>query len=439
MAKDLNIKDSKIPKNAIIRQKIEYEIAIQRVQQDLAKWRNATLAAENIINPYRIELYRLAKDILLDAHINAVWNARKSEILGNNFIVYKSGKIQDKQTDFLQRKWFFDFIDYAMDSKMWGFSLIQFGNIENNEFCDIDLVPRGYVRPEMNLVVPIFGALTGEDYTKSPYKEWILPIGEKLDLGLILKLGPLYIWKKTAMESWANYCQIFGVPSRVLKVDTTDIVALRNGQRMVKEMGSSLGAVIDKEDELEILEAKGSNVGETFIGLINLCNAEISKLVLGESSSMDPKSFVGSAKIHEKTKNQMILTDIVWLENIFKYQLIPFLNSHDLNFDGCSIEIEQDQQLTQQEKGDIIVKILPFYDIPPEYIMETFGIPTIYKLMPGQPAPIINSTVKTYLKEESSSAITSKEVTEDEGLDDTPIRENWTKEMEKESDTKNNS
>ena len=419
--------DKKVPKTAVIRQTIKSEISLQRIEQDLLKWRNALISAENIINPYRTELYRLYKDVELDAHITAVWNARKTEIMGTEFIVYKNGKIQQKQTDFIQRKWFFDFLNYALDSKMWGFSLIQFGNILDNEFTDIDLVPRAYVRPELNLVVPMYGAMAGEDFTKKPYTDWLIPVGGKTDLGLLAKLGPLYLWKKTALETWAMYCQIFGIPARVLKTDTSDEIALRNGQRMVKEMGASLGAVIDTDDEFEIIESKGANAGETFSGLINVCNFEISKLLLGETSSMDPKAFVGSSKIHEKTKNQMILADIIWLENIFKYQLIPFLNAHDLGFEGCNIKIENDQQLTLQEKSDIINNLLQYYDIPSEYIMDEFGIPVLAreKVLPE------NQVTDNYLQEGLGSTATEKDAPEDTHLSDSPIRQGWVDELNK--------
>lgn len=429
MATNNKMVDKKVPKKAVLRQTIEYEIQLQRMQQDLKNWRTATITAENIINPYRIELYRLYKDILLDAHISAVWEARKSEIMGTNFLVYKKGKLQEKQTDFIQRKWFYDFIDYTLDSKMWGFSLIQFGDVLDNEFSDVDLVPRPYVRPEFNIVVQMWGAMTGQNYTESPYKEWSIPIGKKEDLGIMLKLGPLYIWKKTAFECWAQYCQIFGVPGRVIKTDTSDVKAYNNARKMVKEMGSTLGAVMDKDDEIEILESSSAHVGDTFKGLIEMCNQEISKLILGESSSMDPKAFVGSSQIHEKTKNQKILQDIVWLENIFKYQLIPFLNYHTDMFENCSIRIENDQQLTLQEKSDVIKMLLEGgYTIPDEYIMETFGIPTLMpiKTISNKDSIIevpTNDTVINYIDDGIIEESTTNEIPEPEEIDETPMRE----------------
>lgn len=416
-----------VPDKAIIRRSIEWEIPVQRAQQDITKWRNAVISAESIVNPYRTELYRLYQDVMIDAHINAVWNARKSEILGTKFLVYKKGKIQADQTDIITKKWFFDFVDHSLDSKMWGFSLMQFGDIAGSEFTDIDLVPRAYVRPELNLVVPMFGSLQGKDYTKSPYKEWLIGVGDKLDLGLLMKLSPLYIWKKQAMEQWANFCQLFGVPSRVIKTDYSDSIALANARKMIKEMGSTLGAVIDKEDDIELVESSKGAAGDTFSGLIETCNAEISKLIKGESSSTDPKSFVGSVKIHEKVKDQIILQDIVWLENIFKYQLIPFLNSHNIDFDGCEIKLESDQQLTLQEKATVINDLLKAYIIPEEYIMKEFGIPVIAI----NPKPVNNAIVENFVAETESSEQTNSTITEASTLDESPVRETMKKDANK--------
>ena len=436
----LKVKNTKVPKNAIIRQTIESEISLQRLQQEMSMWRQAVLSAENVINPLRTELYRGYKDAVLDAHLSAVWQNFKNAILGCDFVVFKKGKIQADQTEFILKQWFYEFCNHALDSKLWGNSLIQFGNIVDNEIMNVDLVPRWYVRPELNLVVPMFGALQGADFTEAPYKDWTLSIngnGSKQDLGLLLKIMPYYLWKKTALAAWGNYVQLMGVPIRTIKTDTTDAVALRNAQRMVKDMGSSLAAVIDKEDTLELIESKSSSVSENFMGLINICNFEMSKIILGESSSMDPKAFVGSVVVHEKTKDQNIEATIKWLENIFKYQLVPFLNSHGLPFDGCEIKIQNDQVLTLAEKSKILVSLLPFYEVPEDYIMNEFGIPTVKRTQPnGMVAQSENDITENYDKADETSTETRTQVTEDDELSNSPIREGWLKDMKQETNQK---
>ncbi len=425
----LKVEKEKVPEKAIIRRTIEAEISLQRLQQEMSMWRQAVLSAENVINPIRTELYRGYKDGMNDAHLTAVWQNFKNSILGCSFQVYKKGKIQKDQTDFIMRQWFYTFMNHSLDSKLWGNSLIQFGNIDNNEFCDIDLVPRWYVRPELNLVVPMFGSLQGTDYTLAPYKDWIISIngdGTKTDLGLLMKIMPYYLWKKTALSAWGNYVQLMGIPMVTIKTDTTDAVALQNAQRMVKEMGNALRAVIDKEDDIELVEAKSSSVSDNFKGLIDVCNFEISKIILGESSSLDSTAYVGSVLTHEKTRDQNIEAAIRWLENIFKYQLIPFLNSHDLDFNGCEIKIERDQVLTLSEKSEVMAKLLPYYQIPEDYIMAEFDIPTIARVVPGGQIPIIeNEITENYSDNDDFETETNSEVAENNDLSDSPIREGW--------------
>ena len=84
----LKVKNTKVPKNAIIRQTIESEISLQRLQQEMSMWRQAVLSAENVINPLRTELYRGYKDAVLDAHLSAVWQNFKNAIHGCDFVVF---------------------------------------------------------------------------------------------------------------------------------------------------------------------------------------------------------------------------------------------------------------------------------------------------------------------------------------------------------------
>ncbi|MFK5283719.1 hypothetical protein ACI3PL_29500, partial [Lacticaseibacillus paracasei] len=62
----------------------------------------------------------------------------------------------------------------------------------------------------------------GVFYTDEPYSNWCIGVGSKRDLGLLLKLTPLVIWKKNAMGAWAEYIEKFGVPIRVGKTDSLD-------------------------------------------------------------------------------------------------------------------------------------------------------------------------------------------------------------------------
>ena len=51
---------------------------LQRLKLDIQRWRNALLTAENILNPYRVELQRNYNEIAINAHIKACVERRKN-------------------------------------------------------------------------------------------------------------------------------------------------------------------------------------------------------------------------------------------------------------------------------------------------------------------------------------------------------------------------
>ena len=95
---------------------------------------------------------------------------------------------------------------------------------------------------------------------------------------------------------------------------------------------------------------------------------------MGGTASLDAKSFVGSAKIHQENFELIAHKDRVMLENIFKYQLVPLLNIHGFGFEGCKIETDAADDLTLQEQFAIDKDLLAAgYVIDAEYLNEKYG------------------------------------------------------------------
>lgn len=385
--------DKPLPEKAIITKKISYQNTLARTKQDIATWRSALQSAESLQYPNRAELYRLYKDVVLDAHLTSLIETRKNAILSSNFIVTKKDKEKTDKTEFIKKKWFYDFVNLALDSKFYGYSLIQFGEFKNDEFSDLTLVPREYVKPEFSIVVPTPYQQTGENYLESPYKEWLIGVGEKTDLGLLAKAAPLVLWKKGALQAWAEYTEVFGVPMRIGKTNTRDEATRGNMEAMLRDMGNSAWGVFDTDEVVELIETNKNSASEIFEKLIEKCDEQLSKLILGQTSTADQKSFVGSANVHERILHQINEADEIFMENIFTYQLVPFLNMHNLGFNGLKIESEADDELNLEQKSIIDLKLLEFYDIPPEYILETYGTPVIAKAISASTASVESKPV----------------------------------------------
>ena len=65
------------PTNSDIFRTITQPTQLYRSRQDISTWRAALTSAESLVNPQRYNLYRIYKDVELDAHISAAIMQRK--------------------------------------------------------------------------------------------------------------------------------------------------------------------------------------------------------------------------------------------------------------------------------------------------------------------------------------------------------------------------
>lgn len=128
-------------------------------KKDIATWRQAWQAAISIDNPNRARLYDIYTDCLVDLHLTGCVGQRKGKTLQKDFrLVGRDGKENPEATKLLQREWFGDFCDLVLDSRFWGHSLIQLGDVVSDEngmrFEGVELVPRKHVCPEYGVITP---------------------------------------------------------------------------------------------------------------------------------------------------------------------------------------------------------------------------------------------------------------------------------------------
>lgn len=384
LAKVNNELTEKKPEKKSIRKTIPYQQTLFRIRTDISTFKNAMLMAENIQSPQRTELYRMYKHCLNDAHLNAVILNRKSAILGSQFVIVDKNNQEVENLNYIiNSMWFNRFLDLSLDSIFYGYSLIEFSEIKNNEFTDIWLVPRDYVKPEFGIVTQTQGAVTGENFHDKPYSDWCIGVGDTHNLGLLSKSAPYSIWKQAAIMAYSEYVEMAGVPIRILKTDIYDEEMRAMGENFMRNLGNSAYAVIGKDDEVKFAEAgqKGGAEG-LFNGLIDKMDEQMSKLILGGTGLLDTKSYVGAAEVHQNNFEQLCRQDKQFILNVLNYQLIPFLINHGFPLRDCKIALKSDNSITDQE-FDMINNILKSgaYQIPGEYITEKFGIPIIKEEM----------------------------------------------------------
>lgn len=387
-----------MPKTADIRKRITTPTQMYRGFTNIETYKLAVTRAESLTAPQRHELYKVYKNIELDAHLTAAVNQRKNLTLSKDFDVKLNGEENEELEYIIKQKWFRDFIDYSLDAIYYGHSLIQFGSVIDNAFKSVELVPREYVKPEFHIVTNTYADLTGTDYLEAPYNNWCIGVGKPRDLGLYMKAAPLVIWKKNALGAWSEFVEIFGSPIRIGKTNTRDEETRANMESMLKNMGVAAYGVFDTDDLIELVESNRSDAFQVFDMMIQRCNSEISKLILGQTGTLDEKAYVGSAEVQERVLKNVAYNDEFFIEGVLNYQLVPMMTRLGIFPEGVTISVKADEDLTLIEQSKIDIELIKTgkFTFTPEYLEEKYGSEVIPVLDPASPEQIKNRLDNLY-------------------------------------------
>lgn len=403
--------DKKQPGRTQIASRIILRQQIRR-REDVGDWRHALLLAESADHPDRTELIKIYKDVDLDGHITGIVSTIKNKIKSKPFmIVNAEGEEDEEKTALFEKEWFFKFLDFIVEAPFWGFSLVQLGDIKDDGFPDIQMIPREYVVPERELVKKdLFEGRNrnGENaffYNKPLLKDWFIFIGEKKDMGLFNKATPHALSKKNLFAEMWEYGELFGMPIRKGHTDLNDPERRKNMENMVRDMGSAAWGVFDKDDTIDFVETNQTgDATKVFIEPIKLSNEEISKAFAGQVATFDEKSFVGSAEVQERIFNEFVITKMRNARFVINNDLFPRMVLHRMIPFGFSFKWKAEEILSIKDKSKIITDLTKVgYGFLPETVTEATGLKVedfVEPTPPGSPTPItsIMNEVKEYYK-----------------------------------------
>ena len=353
---------------------------LTRFGMEISNWKIGLESWEDVNNPTTVELIRVYNDIALDPHLTAAIETRKSRTLSKDYKVCdEEGEKIDDESDIFNSIWFRDYIKFSLDSRFYGYSLIQFGDRVKSGFDYVKLVPREYVYPQKMAVrksafsnQPLIPIKTGK------FAPWVQFVGRRGDdLGLFAKAAPMMIYKKTTQAAWAEFSELFGAPFRLGKTDIRNEDLRDNMYYMLENMGRNAYGVFNHDDDLEFIGDKKTDAYEVYDKLIERANSEISKLILGSTMVMDSGSSRSQAEVHERTLEAIDKEDSLFIQEIVNNELIPWLNkNHGFNITGLW-KWDDAEKVSKAEQFERDIKLIQTgkYKIPGDYITETYGTP----------------------------------------------------------------
>jgi hypothetical protein len=396
------------------------KVQFQRVRVDIQAWRDAVSEAEQAFYPHRVKMQRIYQDTILNGQVTAAMQKRKNLVLLKNFCFYDSeGNENIEQSKILNTQWFKQIVDYCLDAKWFGYSLVSFGDVINNSLPHANIIKRWHISPDRKNIASYIYSLSGlnfedenvKDDNGLSYADWLLYVDTPNETGasicgygLLYKISLYEIYIRNNIGYNATALELFGQPIRVGTTSKTDEYDREEYANALQNMGSNNWILKDPTDELEIISGTtGAGKNQGFDNFEERCLKMINKIVFGHSDAMEQVAGkLGAEDASKESIEQVEKTDISWVENLVNDVLIPKLLKIGVNIPvGLRFGIANNKEKFESEERAI--KLNKDYSeiastmanaglqMSAEYFTEKTGIPT-EKI--EQPIKAVESTKK---------------------------------------------
>ena len=352
-------------------------------RKDIQDWRMAWQTAINVDSPNRQRLYDIYRDVEVDLHLSGCVMQREGFVMARSFkIVDTQGNENEEAMHFFDQAWFKQLLKLSLSSIYWGHSLIELGDITTDgdgcmTYSGVTLLPRKHVIPEFHRIITDLGQdwTSGIDYHQQQFADWLIEVGEPTDLGLYHKAATATIPKKNMLAFWDTFGEIFGMPMRIARTNSRDKTVIAALDKMLREAGASLSMVAGTDTEIEFVESGKSDAFNVYDKRIDRANSEISKLIIGQTMTIEDGSSLSQSQTHLEVFENLINADCDMLRDMVNNQLIPRMVRHGFPVKGLRFEWDDAVDYTPEQQVAYETMIADRYDVDPAYFAEKYGMP----------------------------------------------------------------
>jgi phage gp29-like protein len=370
-----------------------------RTRADIQKWRRALELAQSPINPRMWLLQDLYDNLESDGHYLAQKELRKTATSGYGFSIIdvKTGEVNQEKTNFFCGEWFFDFLDYALDSIFKGFTLIELTDPKTLAF---NLIPRRNVIGTLGIVQRDISDCKGIDFNSKDFQNTLVKIGKPSDLGLMANICGQLIWKRNAQQSWAEFTERFGMPLITATTNQTTSADIRQLDDMLAELGESARAVLPEGTTINVTPFAGSDAFKVYDSQIDRINAEISKPITGGTMVTDDGSSRSQSEVHERNLDDKLSeADRRMIMFVVNGQLIPLLQrfKYPFNPDTDRFQFNQSFELDLTQHWNIVNQMIAQgYEVDEKWLAQTFNVPITGRREPVGVQPSLAADMPLY-------------------------------------------
>lgn len=386
-------------------------VQLQRIRHDVQLWREAISEAEQAWYPHRVKMQRMYVDTILNGHTKACYLKRKDlSLLRDWEFKNESEVLNDDLKKLFDKRWFANFLEYALEARFFGYSLIKLDDIVNDEFPKLGIIRRWNVSPDRFNVIQFVYSLSGAPFLEDPFKDWHVWVPTNSDVGasecgygLLYDVAMYEILARNALGFNSTAAELYGMPARIGKTNKTQEEERGNFEAALANMGSAGYIVLDAMgDEIELLESKGNGQGfKIYPDLEKRLEAKISKLMLGHADAIDSTPGKLGAGDGESSPAAQALRDKqtadgAFLEDVVNTILIPKMINLGFDIDTTypfcfSNNAELTEQREKEDKNNLQTATIAYemkqagLKMDAKYFEERTGIVTTEIVEPVAP------------------------------------------------------
>ncbi|WP_338813736.1 DUF935 family protein [Bernardetia sp. Wsw4-3y2] len=346
-----------------------------QIRQEITDLQLARAIAEHPLTPFRWRLMLVYKDMLQnDAHLSAVVRKRILKVTSRKLkVVDSQGKKKDDLTLELNRKWLKDFVEASMESIFYGYTLIGLQPVEDLGFKVIKF-PRENVSPEKSVIVYDYTAQSynGIQFTEDTIKDFFIFVqGFDGDLGILNTAAPFTISKRHSFGAWGEFEQIYGVPIRTAYTSSNNPKVRNEIESWLEDMGLASYALFPEGTRLEIIANPGTGNSDIFDRKIEVLDKQVSKLILGNTMTLDEGSSRSQGEVHERSEDEITKDDLTEILFVLNDELLPRLRKFGYNFaegDRFAFDEKADLKARMEIDKNMLSRLSD------EYLEETYNV-----------------------------------------------------------------
>jgi len=327
---------------------------------------------------YRYRLIDLYEYAMLDNHLTSVVDTLFHQIIGERYAIHgKDGKIDEEATKLIKRSWFTKYIRGVLESKLFGYTLLELGDLdkETGSLEEVVKIERRNVAPKDNLVLEFIHDSSGWDITSKDLKnDYVLVDGDE-GFGWLLKAFPLVLSKRFALSSHTQYAETYGTPMIVGKTTDDSYEEKKSLANEIAQARDTRVIVTGLEDDITFLNQISNDTNKIYTSLVTTANDEMTMLILGQSATTESQAYAGSAEIQYRVMVDRVEAIREFVQNNVNEELMWRLREKGLKIPkDATFQYSNILEMSPESKKDLIEVLLGSYEIDGEEIDKTFGV-----------------------------------------------------------------